>query len=483
MKILVTGATGYIGSRLAPRLLEAGHEVRCLSRDPANLARQPWIARVEVATGDALDPVSLERSAAGCEAAFYLIHAMGGGPGFDERDRAAALNFADAAGKAGLRRVVYLGGLGPETGRLSPHLRSRHEVGRLLATGTTPVTEVRAAVIVGAGSLSFEMLRGLTEVLPVMTTPRWVRTSCQPIAIQDVLHYLVSAIADGEPISRILEIGGPEVLTYEQMIRTYAREVGLHRLIIPVPVLSPALSSLWVGLVTPLPTSVARPLVESLRHEVVTHDATAHHLFPHELMPFREALRLALSNPPTVASASATDPLSPLSQLSPGDPAWSGGTTYLDRQIVPTDAAPEHLFWAFSRIGGDVGYYELNWAWRLRALLDRLVGGVGLRRGRRHPEELKEGDELDFWRVERVVSGGLVRLKAEMRLPGSAWLQWEAVPVDGGSDLIQTAIFRPRGLLGRLYWFAMLPFHAVVFGRTARRIAAIAEERGYSCPC
>ena len=356
-------------------------------------------------------------------------------------------------------------------------------MGRLLATGTTPVTEVRAAVIIGAGSLSFEMLRYLTEVLPVMTTPRWVRTSCRPIAVQDVLHYLLSAVADREPIGRILEVGGPEVLTYEQMIRIYAREVGLHRLIIPVPLLSPGLSSLWVGLVTPLPSRMARPLVESLRHEVVVHDATAHDLFPHQPMPFREALRLALSSPPPAATASVADPRFSPAHPSPGDPAWSGGTTYLDRQIVPTDAAPGHLFWAFSRIGGDVGYYELNWAWRLRALLDRLVGGVGLRRGRPHPEELKEGDELDFWRVERVVSGSLVRLRAEMRLPGSAWLQWEAVPVDGGSDLVQTAIFRPRGLLGRLYWFAMLPFHAVLFPRTARRIAAIAEERGYSCPC
>jgi uncharacterized protein YbjT (DUF2867 family) len=483
MKILVAGATGYIGSRLVPRLLEAGHEVRCLARDPAKLGGRPWIDRVEVAVGDALDPSSLQTSTAGCRAAFYLIHAMRAGPGFAERDRAAALNFADAAGKAGLRRIVYLGGLGPDTGRLSPHLRSRHEVGRLLATGTTPVTEVRAAVIIGAGSLSFEMLRYLTEVLPVMTTPRWVRTSCQPIAVEDILHYLLSTVADLGPISRVLEVGGPETITYEQLIRIYAREVGLHRLIIPVPLLSPGLSSLWVGLVTPLPPSVARPLVESLRHQVVVHDTTARDLFPHDLMPVREALRLAMSDSPTDASAGESDPLPSPAHPIPGDPAWSGGTTYLDRQIVPTDAAPEHLYWAFSRIGGDVGYYDLNWAWRLRALLDRLVGGVGFRRGRPHPEELKEGDALDFWRVERVASGSLVRLRAEMRLPGSAWLQWEAVPIDGGSDLVQTAIFRPRGLLGRLYWLAMLPFHAVVFPRTARRIAAIAEERGYSCPC
>jgi uncharacterized protein YbjT (DUF2867 family) len=482
MRVLVTGATGYIGGRLVPLLLEAGHEVRCLTRRPAHLASVPWRHLVDVAAGDVLEPGSLADALAGCGAAYYLVHQMAGGAGFDERDRTGAANFRNAADAAGLRRVVYLGGLAPDGEALSQHLRSRHEVGRALAAGATPVTEFRAAVIIGAGSLSFEMLRYLTEVLPVMTTPRWVRTRCQPIAVGDVLSLLIRALDDTEPVNRVLEIGGPDVLTYQDMMRAYADEVGLRRLIVPVPFLSPGLSSLWVGLVTPLPPSVARPLVESLRTEAVVRDDAARRLFPHAPLPYREALRLALSTPPDAVPTRWSDAGAFPAHPAPGDPEWSGGTVFTDRRVVPTDADPRHVFWAFSRIGGDVGYYGLNWAWKLRGLLDRLVGGVGLRRGRRHPEHLREGEALDFWRVDHIAPGHMLRLRAEMRLPGEAFLQWEIAPVDGGSDLVQTAIFRPRGLLGRAYWYVMAPFHSFLFPRMAWKMAAAAEERGYSCP-
>ncbi|MBM3695864.1 MAG: SDR family oxidoreductase [Actinobacteria bacterium] len=482
MRVLVTGATGYIGGRLVPLLLEAGHEVRCLSRDPGRLDGLPWRSRVEAVAGDVLTPASLAPALNGCDAAYYLVHAMAGGAGFEERDRQGAHNFREAAAAAGLRRIVYLGGLAPEGDGLSKHLLSRHEVGKILVEGPVPVTELRAAVIIGSGSMSFEMLRYLTDVLPVMTTPRWVRNRCQPIAVGDVLGLLVRAAADAEPVSRVLEVGGPDVLTYQQMMRIYAEEAGLRRLIIPVPFLTPRLSSLWVGLVTPLPPRVARPLIGGLSTEVLVRDQNAQEVLPYFPLPYREAVRLALATPPEAVATRWSDAAPSPAHPAPGDPEWSGGAVFTDRRVIPTDAAPHHLFWAFSRIGGDVGYYGLTWAWRLRGILDRLVGGVGLRRGRRHPEHLREGEALDFWRVDRINPGSLLRLQAEMRIPGEAWLQWEVEPMEEGADLVQTAIFRPRGLLGRLYWYIMAPFHSYIFPRMAWKMAAAAEERSYSCP-
>jgi uncharacterized protein YbjT (DUF2867 family) len=480
MRILVTGATGYIGGRLVPRLLAAGHEVRCLARRPEKLDGLPWRDRVEVVKGDVLEADGLESAAEDCEAGFYLVHSMAGGKGFEDQDRRAAGNFRDAAGSSGMRRIVYLGGLGHEGEELSPHLASRHEVGEILASGRVPVIELRAAVIIGSGSLSFEMLRYLTEVLPVMTTPRWVRTRCQPVAVRDVLDALTAAIEETGDADRIIEIGGPDVFTYQEMMKIYAEEAGLRRrLIIPVPLLTPGLSSLWVGLVTPLPPSVARPLVESLRHEVVVRGDGAEHLLRRPTTPYREAVRRALTKPDEQMETRWSD-ASP-AHPAPGDPEWSGGTVYEDERAVPTDAAPEHLYWAFTRIGGDVGYYGMNWAWRLRGILDQLVGGVGLRRGRRHPEDLRTGEAVDFWRVDELIPDHLLRLHAEMRLPGEAWLEWRIIPAEGGSDLIQVARFQPRGLLGRAYWFIMAPFHSVIFPRMACRMAAAAEERGYSC--
>jgi uncharacterized protein YbjT (DUF2867 family) len=475
MRILVTGATGYIGGRLVPRLLAAGHDVRCLTRSPENLSLQPWRRQVEVIEGDVLDIAAAKEAASGCDVAYYLVHSMSGGEGFEERDRTAAMNFSEAAADAGLERIVYLGGLGDPSTDHSRHLSSRHEVGRVLASGPTPVTELRAAVIIGSGSLSFEMLRYLTEVLPIMTTPRWVRTLCQPVAVSDVLHSLVDAL--GHEDSRIIDIGGPDVLTYEEMMQTYAEEAGLRkRRFIRLPFLTPRLSSHWVGLVTPLPSNVARPLVESLRSEVVVRG-------PDQRVgdiTYREAVQRALSRLPTGVTTRWSDAGSPVASPAPSDPSWSGGTLFLDHQIIPTEAGKEHVYWAFSRIGGSTGYYWLDWAWRIRGFLDQLVGGVGLRRGRRHPTDVRPGESIDFWRVEFVKPGTVMRLRAEMKLPGEAWLQWEVRETENGTDLVQSAWFRPRGLWGRLYWYVMLPVHKVVFPNMAGRIAATAEERSYA---
>ncbi len=476
-RVLVTGATGYIGGRLVPRLIESGVAVRCLARDPSRLDDLWWRDDVEVVPGDLLAPDSLDGVSEGCTEAVYLVHSMGSGPGdFGQSDREAAQNFVNAVDEASLERIVYLGGLGH--GELSPHLSSRQEVGRILGSGRTPVTELRAAVIIGSGSVSFEMLRYLTEMLPMMVTPKWVRTMCQPIAIADVLEVLIHALGERGG-SAVREIGGPDKLSYEEMMRVYAEVAGLpRRWIIRVPALTPRLSSLWIGLVTPLPARVARPLVDSLTVEVVVDDNSFVEEVAGPLITYREAVTRALRQAadldvPTRWTGSGVAPAQPY----PGDPSWSGGTVVRDEQVVHSSASQDDLFWAVKRIGGDVGYYTMDWAWRLRGLLDSMVGGVGLRRGRRHPEDIRKGESLDFWRVVDIEPGSSLHLQAEMRLPGQAWLSFKAEGTDGGSRLTQTAVFTPRGLLGRLYWWAMFPFHVTIFRRMARRIAASAESR------
>lgn len=479
MRVLVTGATGYIGGRLVPGLIEAGHDVRCMARNPDKLMQDPWRDRVEVVPGDVLDPGSLEAALTGCDAAYYLVHSMDGGKdGFRERDRQAAINFRDAAAAAGIGRIVYLGGLG--TGDdLSQHLSSRQEVGAVLADGPTPVTEIRAAVIIGSGSVSFEMMRYLTEVLPVMITPKWVRTRCQPIAIRNVREILVRALDHSGSENHVWEIGGPDQLTYEEMMRVYAEVAGLpRRLIMPVPLLSPQLSRHWIGLVTPLPTGVAKPLVNSLRNEVTVADNSVAERLSNGLLSFRESVERALRRSVEAeVSTRWSDAAAHPAEAQPTDPDWAGGTLKIDDQRVHSDAPAEDVFWAFSRLGGDVGYYAANWTWKLRGLFDQLIGGVGLRRGRRHPEEVRPGEALDFWRVLAVEPGRRMSLWAEMKLPGKAWLEFEAVPQESGTELRQTAYFEPRGLFGRLYWLVLVPFHLLIFGRMARLIAEHAERR------
>lgn len=481
---LVTGATGYIGGRLVPALLESGFRVRTAVRDPRRIRDQPWAAEVEVAQLDVARQDGLREAFAGVDVGYYLVHALTTGRGFEEVDRRAARAFGAAAAATNARRLVYLGGLTPRAvaeGRLSPHLRSRAEVGRILRGCGVPTAELRAAIILGSGSASFEMLRYLTERLPVMVTPKWVDNRVQPVAVRDVLRYLVGAASLRDDVNRTFDIGGPEVLTYREMMLRYARVAGLsRRVIIPVPVLSPALSSLWVGLVTPVPNSIARPLVESLRHEVVCaeHDIAAHIPDPPSgLVGFEEAVHLALTrvrnaDVMTRWSSAAGAPSDPL----PTDPDWSGGSLYEDDRETAVAADPGSLWEVIEGIGGEHGWYSFPLAWAVRGWLDRLVGGVGLRRGRRDPNRLRVGDSLDFWRVEEIQRGQLLRLRAEMRLPGLAWLELSVADQgSGGSRYRQRALFYPRGLAGHLYWRAISPFHALVFGGMARNIAKHAE--------
>jgi uncharacterized protein YbjT (DUF2867 family) len=479
--ILVAGGTGYVGGRLITHLIHAGHRVRVLARTPARAADYEWSDDVEVVRGDVLDPDSLAPAFEGCDSAYYLVHSMAGGDDFEQTDRRAAENFRDAAAAAGLRRIVYLGGMGSNDPELSEHLQSRHQVGEILASGPTPCTELRAAVIIGSGSLSFEMLRYLTEVLPIMTTPTWVRTRCQPIAVRDVLHYLVHVLDDDEPVDRRLDIGGPDIVTYEEMMQIFAEEAGLRRrIIIPVPVLSPTLSSRWVGLVTPLPSRIARPLIDSLAHEVVMSDHAIDELVPHTPIDFRSSVRLAVRRTRTEAVETRwSDAGFAPADTIPGDPAWSGGRVYEDHQIVRTDAPAERVYEGFARIGGENGYYVAGWAWQLRGWVDQAIGGPGLRRGRRHPIDLRRGEALDFWRVTNVEPGHELVLEAQMRVPGRAWLSWRIDEgpdgADGGRELHQIAYFAPRGLWGRAYWWAMLPFHWAIFARMARAVVRHAE--------
>lgn len=484
-RCLVTGATGYIGGRLVPELLAAGHRVRCLARTPEKLRDYPWAGDVEIVRGDVTDARSLAPAMRDIDVAYYLVHALTAGDGFEETDRRAATVFGEQARAAEVGRIVYLGGLTPSDvpeRELSPHLRSRAEVGRILLASGVPTTALRAAVIIGSGSASFEMLRYLTERLPVMVTPSWVSTRIQPIAVRDVLRYLVGSARMEREVNRTFDIGGPDIVTYRDMMQRYAEVANLpHRLILPVPMLTPRLSSHWIGLVTPVPRSIARPLAESLRYEVVCreHDI-AQHVPDGPGQPFGlgKALRLALQRVRdarvTTRWSSASVPGVPSDPL-PTDPDWAGGSLYTDVRRREVDAAPEALWRVVEGIGGEHGWYSFPLAWAVRGWLDRLVGGVGLRRGRRDTDRLRVGDSLDFWRVEEIEPGRLLRLRAEMRLPGAAWLEMYVEPDGrGGARYRQRALFHPRGLLGHAYWWSVWPFHSVVFGGMARNIARTA---------
>ncbi|WP_343999865.1 SDR family oxidoreductase [Streptomyces thermocarboxydovorans] len=484
---LVTGASGYIGGRLVPELLEAGHRVRCLARSPGKLRDHPWADQVGTVRGDVTDAEEVAAAMRGIDVAYYLVHALGSGSGFEDTDRRAARIFAEQAHAAGVRRIVYLGGLTPggvPEAELSPHLRSRAEVGRIFLDGPVPATVLRAAVVIGSGSASFEMLRYLTERLPVMVTPGWVRTRVQPIGVRDVLRYLTGSAGMPGDVNRAFDIGGPDVLTYQEMMQRYAAVAGLRRrIVVPVPVLTPKLSSLWVGLVTPVPAGLARPLTESLRHEVVCHEHDiARHVPdpPGRPLPFDEALALALRRVRQAQVAtrwsSASVPGAPSDPL-PTDPDWAGGSLYQDERQAAV-AAPRQALWrVIEGIGGDNGWYSFPLAWAVRGWLDRFAGGVGLRRGRRDAQHLRVGEALDFWRVEEIEPGRLLRLRAEMRLPGLAWLEMHAETDEAGRTRYrQRALFHPRGLLGHAYWWAVSPFHAVVFGGMARSITRAAAK-------
>lgn len=486
--MLVLGASGYVGGRLVPRLLDADHSVRCLARDPAKLRDTAWVDRAEVVGGDLLQPGDLAPAFTDVDVVYHLVHSMGAGADFADRDRRIARAVERAAADAGVRRIVYLGGLTGNGAATSEHMRSRAEVADLLRAGPVPVTVLRAAVIIGSGSASFEMLRNLVEVLPVMVTPRWVESRVQPIAIRDVLRYLIGVLITDDHDDHTLDIAGPDVLTYREMMRIYAEVAELpHRIIIGVPLLTPRLSSLWVGLVTPVPASIARPLVDSLTVDAVADGGTAaiERLVPGERIGYRRALRLALARVRDrevetswrEADLANRGPAEP----DPGDPHWSGGTMYSDTRTAASAAPPAVLFGAVCGIGGDRGWPSHSWAWRLRGIADRVVGGIGLRRGRRDPDVVRVGDALDFWRVVAVrppddAGPGLLRLFAEMRLPGRAWLEFRVVGDGDGSVLHQRALFAPKGLLGRLYWWVLVPFHGMIFPTMAATLARRAEQ-------
>lgn len=488
MRCLVTGATGYIGGRLAPRLLEAGHEVRALSRSAGRLRDVPWQARVKIAEGDLHKPETLPDAFAGVDVAYFLVHSLGQ-PDFEELDRQAAQNFARAAKAAGVSRIIYLGGPEPPSdGTASAHLRSRAEVARILLDSGVPTVVLRAAVIIGSGSASFEMLRYLTERLPAMITPRWVNNRIQPIAVRDVLRYLIAAAGFPPEVSRGFDIGGTDVLTYLEMMRRYARVAHLRRrIIVPVRPLSPWLSAHWVGLVTPVPNAIARPLVGSLIHEAYAHEHDIAGYVPDDgLLGFDEAVRLGLgkvrdANVETrwstaVGRDAAAEPL-------PSDPDWSGGNLYVDERSRPVNAPAEALWRVIEGVGGENGWYSFPLAWAVRGWLDRLVGGVGLRRGRRDRHRLLVGEALDWWRVEEICPGELLRLRAEMRVPGRAWLEMRAEPAgDGRSIYRQRALFVPRGLAGHAYWASVLPFHGIIFQGMVRNIALGAEQNAAADP-
>lgn len=474
-RVLLTGATGYVGGRLLGALVAAGRSVRCLARRPETLRHRAG-PRVEVVAGDVQDRESLDRALAGCEAAYYLVHSMGVGSGFEEADRQAAASFGEAARAAGLRRIMYLGGLG-SGGGLSPHLASRQEVGRLLAASGVPTLEFRASIVIGSGSLSFEMIRALVERLPVMVTPRWVRTAAQPIAIEDVIAYLLAGLDVELPESRVFEIGGKDVVSYEGLMREYGRQRGLRRLIVPVPVLSAGLSSRWLGLVTPLYARVGRKLIDSLGNPTVVTDESARRVFPVRPRGFREAIARALANEDReFAETRWSDALS-AAGLPRSRAGVRFGTRLVDSRTVRVGVPPAVAFEPIERLGGATGWHAAGLLWRMRGFLDLLVGGVGLRRGRRDPRHLVVGDAVDFWRVEAIEPERLLRLAAEMRLPGRAWLVFEVEPDGAGAVIRQTALFDPVGLLGLAYWYALFPLHALVFGGMLRGIARAVGER------
>lgn len=486
---LVTGATGYVGGRLVPVLLALGYRVRVLARHPERLRDRSWHDDVEIVAGDATDETVCERAMADVDVAYYLMHSLVTGKEFEDLELNTARTFAQAAKAAHVKRIVYLGGLAPNDQELSPHLRSRTRVGQVLRSSGVPTAELRAGVVIGSGSASFEMLRYLTERLPIMVTPRWVNSHIQPIAVRDVLRYLAGAATLPAEVNRAFDIGGPDVLTYKQMMQRYAQIAGLkHRVIIPIPVLTPTLSSHWVGFVTPVPAAIAKPLVRSLRNEVVCGNDDIVDYIPDPAggrTTFDRAVSLALTRikdaDVTTRWSQASVPGAPSDPL-PTDPSWAGGSLYEDVRETEVAASADVTWRVVEGIGGANGYFSLDWAWWIRGAMDRMVGGVGLRRGRRDPDYLLVGETLDFWRVEERQAPTLLRLRAEMKLPGLAWLEFDITPQGETCLLRQRAVFYPRGLAGQAYWWSVAPFHGIVFRQMNTRmgkaaVAVAAAER------
>jgi uncharacterized protein YbjT (DUF2867 family) len=473
--ILLTGATGYVGGRLLPRLLQQGHHVRCLARHPEYL-RARWGADCEVVTGDLLERESLTPALNGVTTAYYLAHSLGTGPDFEAREMQCATNFAAVAKEAGVKRIIYLGGLGDHEGELSAHLRSRQEVGRLLHATGVPLVEFRASIVLGSGSLSFEMIRALVERLPIMIMPRWVSVESQPIAVEDLLDYLQQTLdLPGAESHRVYEIGGADRVTYAGLMREYARQRNLTRVMVPVPVLTPGLSSLWLGLVTPLFAPVGRVLIESIKHPTVVRDQRARRDFDLQPVGVDAAIASALrSEDRDFAETRWSDATSAIATRR----TWGGvhvGSRIVDSRTRKVTRSAAQAFAPIRRIGGKTGWYFGNWLWQLRGLLDLLMGGVGMRRGRRDPDRLNVGDVVDCWRVEAIEPDRRLRLTAEMRLPGRAWLEFEVEEDAAASIIRQTAVYDPAGLTGLFYWYVLYPVHAVLFRGLLRGIAKTAE--------
>ena len=480
-KCLVTGATGYIGGRLVPILLDKGYKVRVMVRNRDRLEGRSWKSDVEVVEADVLKPETLDKACQSIDYAYYLIHSMSGDgeEDFHERDMHAAQNFGRAARNNHIKRIIYLGGLGSSEQVLSKHLESRHKTGDELRNHDVSVTEFRAAVVVGSGSKSFEMIRYLTERVPLMICPKWVFSNVQPIAIRDVLSYLAEAVSAPASKDRIIQIGGSEVLTYGDMMKTYAQIKGLKRVLLPVPFLTPKLSSHWVHWMTPVPASLARPLIEGLKNDVVVTDDSAQQIFPSiEPISYTKAVELALDRVDTQDVETTWNDALISSNVDEPVMLKTKEGLIIERRQMKVNASQKQVFKSFTGLGGEKGWLAYNWAWKFRGILDRLIGGVGFRRGRRHPENLRIGDALDFWRVESIQKNSLLRLRAEMKVPGRAWLEFQSRSTkDQSTQLIQTAYFDPKGLLGLAYWYVLYPIHSLIFSRMIEVVGESAEQK------
>ncbi len=468
--VLVTGATGYIGGRLVPVLEAAGVRLRCLARQPAAL-RSRVSPTTEVVAGDLLDPASLDRALAGIDVAYYLVHSMGSHGDYRDTDRTAARHFGDAARRAGVRRIVYLGGLATGDETFSKHLRSRIETGEALRASGVPVVEFRASVVIGSGSLSFELIRALVERLPIMICPRWVATLAQPIGIDDVLAYLVAALRVPAGESRTFEIGGSDQASYGDVMREYAKQRGLTRRMISVPLLTPRLSSLWLGLVTPVYARVGRELIAGLKNRSVVTDPAALEVFPIRPIGLREAIARAIRYEDRAFALTRWSDARSSGGAAASASARASSGRLIDRRQIHVAVDADRAFAPIAKIGGSEGWYYATWLWRIRGAIDLLMGGVGMRRGRRDPDTPAVGDALDFWRVEAFEPGRRLRLAAEMKVPGRAWLEFEVEPDGAGALVHQTAVFEPVGLFGLLYWYVLLPVHTVIFRGMLRTIA------------